>query len=38
MWPVYERAIEEYVAAHLGRSAPRLRAIFERMTASARER
>jgi DNA-binding MarR family transcriptional regulator len=38
MWPVYERAIEEHFAAHLGRSAPRLRASFERMAASARER
>jgi DNA-binding MarR family transcriptional regulator len=36
MWPVYERAIEEHVAAHLGRSAPRLQAMFERMAASAR--
>jgi DNA-binding MarR family transcriptional regulator len=37
MWPVYERAIEEHFAAHLGRSAPRLRSIFERVAASARE-
>jgi DNA-binding MarR family transcriptional regulator len=38
MWPVYERAIEEHFAAHLGRSAPRLRATFERIAESARER
>jgi DNA-binding MarR family transcriptional regulator len=36
MWPVYERAIEEHFAAHLGRSALRLRTVFERMAASAR--
>src|ERR1051325_175424 len=28
MWPVYERGIERHFAAHLGRSAPRLRAML----------
>ena len=35
MWPIYARGIENYFAAHLGRSGARLRALLERMTASA---
>lgn len=35
MWPVYERGIEEHFVAHLGRSGPRLRAMLQRMSASA---
>ena len=37
MWPVYERGIEEHFAAQLGRSGPRLRAMLERVSDSARE-
>jgi DNA-binding MarR family transcriptional regulator len=37
MWPVYERGIERHFAAHLGRSAPRLRAMLRRMGDSARQ-
>jgi DNA-binding MarR family transcriptional regulator len=36
MWPVYERGIERHFAAFLGRSAPRVRAMLERMAESAR--
>jgi DNA-binding MarR family transcriptional regulator len=36
MWPVYERGIERHFAAFLGRSGPRMRAMLERMAASAR--
>jgi DNA-binding MarR family transcriptional regulator len=36
MWPVYERGIERYFAAFPGKSAPRVRAMFERMAESAR--
>src|SRR3954468_473616 len=36
MWPVYEQGIERHFAAHLGRSAPRLRAMMRRMADSAR--
>jgi DNA-binding MarR family transcriptional regulator len=36
MWPVYERGIERHFAGHLGRSAPRLRAMLRRMAESAR--
>src|SRR3954466_1866234 len=36
MWPVYERGIERHFAAHLGRSAPRVRAMLRRMADSAR--
>ena len=36
MWPVYEQGIERHFAAFLGRSAPRVRAMFERMAESAR--
>src|ERR671931_2533129 len=36
MWPVYEQGIERHFAAHLGRSAPRVRAMLERMAESAR--
>src|SRR4051794_15090592 len=36
MWPVYEQGIERHFAAHLGRSAPRLRAMLRRMADSAR--
>jgi DNA-binding MarR family transcriptional regulator len=35
MWPIYARGIENYFAAHLGRSGARLLAILERMAASA---
>ena len=35
MWPVYEQAIEAHFAPAVGRSAPRLRAMFERMAVSA---
>lgn len=31
MWPIYERGIETYFAAHLGRSANTLRGVLERM-------
>jgi DNA-binding MarR family transcriptional regulator len=37
MWPVYERGIEDHFAAYLGKSAPRVRAMLERMAESARE-
>ena len=37
MWPVYEQGIERHFAAHLDRSPQRLRALLERMAASARE-
>ena len=37
MWPVYERGIEEHFAAQLSRSGPRLRAVLERVSDSARE-
>ena len=36
MWPVYEQGIQRHFAAFLGRSAPRVRAMFERMAESAR--
>jgi DNA-binding MarR family transcriptional regulator len=36
MWPVYERGIERSFAAFPGKSAPRVRAMFERMAESAR--
>jgi DNA-binding MarR family transcriptional regulator len=36
MWPVYRQGIERHFAAHLGRSAPRLRAMMRRMADSAR--
>src|SRR4051794_26800331 len=36
MWPVYERGIERHFAAYLGKSAPRVRAMLERMVAAAR--
>ena len=36
MWPVYERGIEQHFAAHLGRSAPRVRSMLRRMAESAR--
>jgi DNA-binding MarR family transcriptional regulator len=35
MWPIYARGIEEYFAAHLGRSGARVRALLERMAVSA---
>jgi DNA-binding MarR family transcriptional regulator len=35
MWPVYEQGIERHFAAHLGRSAPRLRALMRRIADSA---
>ena len=37
MWPVYERGIEAHFAAFLGRSPRRVRAMLERMAASARD-
>jgi len=36
MWPVYERAIEEHFAAHLGSSPARLRRVLERVADSTR--
>src|SRR5689334_1876264 len=36
MWPVYQSGIERHFAAHLGRSAPRLRAVLRRVADSAR--
>jgi len=36
MWPIYEAGIERHFAAFLGRSAPRVRAMLERMADSAR--
>jgi len=36
MWPVYEEGIQRHFAAFLGRSGPRVRAMFERMAESAR--
>ena len=36
MWPVYEAGIERHFAAHLGKSAPRVRAMLERMAEGAR--
>src|ERR671932_1091385 len=36
MWPVYEARIERHFAAFLGRSAPRVRRMLERMADSAR--
>jgi DNA-binding MarR family transcriptional regulator len=35
MWPIYARGIEEYFAAHLGRSGARVRTLLERMAVSA---
>jgi DNA-binding MarR family transcriptional regulator len=37
MWPVYARGIDEYFVAEVGRSAGRVRAVLERMAASARD-
>src|SRR3954462_14873976 len=37
MWPVYEQGIERHFAAPLHRSPQRLRAMLERIAASARE-
>src|SRR4051812_37919792 len=36
MWPVSARGLERHFAAFLGRPAPRMRAILERMAESAR--
>src|SRR3954471_12570760 len=36
MWPVYERGIERHFAAQLDRAPQRLRAMLERIAASAR--
>ena len=36
MWPIYRAGIERHFTAFLGRSAPRIRAMFERMADSAR--
>src|SRR4051794_41253971 len=36
MWPVYEQGIERHFAAPLDRSPQRLRAMLERIAASAR--
>src|ERR687886_1608687 len=36
MWPVYEAGIERHFAAFLGRSAPRVRRMLERMADPAR--
>ena len=35
MWPLYERALEEHFASHLGAAAPRLRRVLERVAESA---
>jgi DNA-binding MarR family transcriptional regulator len=37
MWPIYARGIQRHFAAHLGRSTGHLRAILERVAASASE-
>jgi DNA-binding MarR family transcriptional regulator len=37
MWPVYEQGIETHFAAQLDRSPQRLRAMLERIAASARD-
>jgi hypothetical protein len=37
MWPVYSRAIDEYFASPLGRSAARVRRLLERIAATAGE-
>ena len=37
MWPVYARGIAQHFAAHVGRSAGRMRALFERVAESARD-
>src|SRR3954465_12014744 len=37
MWPVYEQGIERHFVAQLDRSPQRLRAMLERVAASARE-
>ena len=36
MWPIYEAGIERHFIAFLGRSAPRVRGMLERMADSAR--
>jgi len=36
MWPIYRAGIERHFTAFLGRSAPRVRAMLERMADSAR--
>ena len=36
MWPIYRAGIERHFTAFLGRSAPRIRAMLERMADSAR--
>jgi DNA-binding MarR family transcriptional regulator len=36
MWPVYEAGIERHFAAFLGKSAPRVRGMLQRMADSAR--
>ena len=36
MWPIYEAGIERHFTAFLGRSAPRVRGMLERMADSAR--
>jgi hypothetical protein len=37
MWPVYARGIDQHFVAHLGGSTPSVRAILERIAASARD-
>jgi DNA-binding MarR family transcriptional regulator len=37
MWPSYARGIEKHFAGHVGRSTARVRAILERVAASARD-
>jgi DNA-binding MarR family transcriptional regulator len=37
MWPIYASGIERHFAAQLGRSAGRVRALLERVAASARD-
>jgi DNA-binding MarR family transcriptional regulator len=37
MWPIYARGIDRHFLGQLGRSTPRLRALLERVAASARD-
>ena len=37
MWPIYKRGIEQHFVRHLGRSPKSVRAMLEKMAASARD-
>jgi DNA-binding MarR family transcriptional regulator len=37
MWPIYARGIDKHFVAQVGRSTARVRAVLERMAASARD-